>query len=452
MSDLKCNKETTTAFELVGSYFVDVFYNELFLKAKNDLQNQGKGTLTDYYKSNILTYTRAVSGGSQYYVQMVKLLSQYYSQNCMQYTMTLPDFEDKILSYFVPPEYFGDLTNDDKDMILHEIFITTIREFSKEILTNEIRNIIDGHQSQTNIVRLQEKIFNILLEIRDDYYHKFIDQVSRSNSKTVSQSTFEKVKSALVAETKRRVTAEEDKDRAIRLLKAALGQITSLKSEVESLKSEVESLKSGARSTKVETRTLTPGSIVSPVGIREVSNRQMSSQIPSQSSKNYQTLGQMPGQMPERKLEQKTKVRESSPMERLAEPWQGGLTMSSLTSMRTPVSTPLPPTPASAPESNNFWDSSPQTMTKSSVEKKEGNSKLAVQPQVQLMTNPSANPSVEPMVEPVVDLVAEPQDPIPRIEEVEEDSDESEDAESLARKQKEAREKRMNNDDPGFGV
>lgn len=237
------DRKVLITFDIVGSYFIDFFYNDLFLKAK-ELHRVGKSkSITDAYRNCIVWYMKGIADTPKTYIDVMKKLSAYYLReyykNAAQATIaTLPEFENRILSQFVPPEYFADFTSADKENVLHEIIIRAVNSLGEIVLGTEmLGRIIDDHLNGLNIQSLQEQMVNVLVDLREGYYSKFVSDVSKSNgNKTVSIDQFKKLKAAYAAEVSTRVNLETERDKVIHLLNAALQKINSLEGELATLK------------------------------------------------------------------------------------------------------------------------------------------------------------------------------------------------------------------------
>lgn len=232
-------------FDIIGSYFIDVFYNDLFLKAKDALKNGRAKSLTDAYRNNVITYMKGVAENAQVYVGLTTKLHQYYHTMAKHNTTTLSDFEDRILSQFIPPEYYGDFTNKNKETALREIIVKAVNQLAEIVLEPRmLGKIIDDHLNETNVSWLQETVIDIFISQREEYFTRFVNEISKTNGNaTVSRDMFKKLKSAYVDETKKRISAETDRDRAISLLRGSMEKITEQSNTISKLEEQLEYLR-----------------------------------------------------------------------------------------------------------------------------------------------------------------------------------------------------------------
>ena len=224
------DRTTISVFDTVGSFFVDVFYNNHYLFSR-DMVKSGRATsITDAYRSTIVNYMSGISSRKDLYITVAKSLHEYYQKSSGFGSIVFSDFEDKFLSQFIPPEYYRDFTERIKDNTLHEIIICTVNEFGAAILGKDfLRRVIDDHLNTNNVTFLQDRIVDIFIIQRENYYSKFVQEISKSNSdNTVTKQLVEKLKQEFVTEKKRRCEAESDRDRALNIISQLVARVTNL--------------------------------------------------------------------------------------------------------------------------------------------------------------------------------------------------------------------------------
>lgn len=222
-----------STFEIIGSYFVDVFYNSLYLKAKEQVISGNGSSITDVYKNNILAYTNAIGTRRDLYYSAVKSLHEYFQANSAYTTIIFSDFEDKVLCQFIPLEYYSDFTDKHKDSTLHNIIIRSVGDFAMATLEPSIFcKIIDDHMNRANVRYLQDKLVDIFILQREEYFTRFVQERTK-HTETVARPVVDKIKMALVLETKKRCTAENERDKAINMIQQLTNRIKQLESELQ---------------------------------------------------------------------------------------------------------------------------------------------------------------------------------------------------------------------------
>lgn len=224
------DRKVLETFDIIGCYFIDLFYNDLFLKAKHIFTTGNAKSLTDVYRSHIIWFMRGIKEKPKNYIDVMKKLLDYYNSATKTITSTLAELENKILSQFIPAEYYQDFNNSNKEKTLHDVIIKAINQLGEIVLEPQmLGKIIDDHLNQGNIQLLQEKMTDIFISQREEYYSQFVNEISRaSGNTTVSRDQFKKLKAAYADEVKKRVAAEAERDKAIQLLQASLQKISIL--------------------------------------------------------------------------------------------------------------------------------------------------------------------------------------------------------------------------------
>jgi len=190
----KYNSKTLDICELIGSYFVDIFYNHLYSTAKKQAA-KNQTTTTQEYKNSIISYTEAINSNHKYYKQTVDSLHAWFKVNTSHLAITLDQFQLMIIKEFVPQQFTNELAQKDMDIILSEIITKTAIDFGIMVSKPQhIKQIIDSHKDDVNVKFFQNEILDILLERRDIIFNKFIE---KNKSPKVDAAYFDKLKAEL---------------------------------------------------------------------------------------------------------------------------------------------------------------------------------------------------------------------------------------------------------------
>jgi hypothetical protein len=231
-------------FEIIGSYFVDVIYNHHYLLAKDLVRRQQANNLTDAYRATIINYMNGSSRDELFKI-IVQKLHEFYQKNSGFSSVLLSEFQNKVLLQFIPPEYYQDFTDHHKDIVLKEIVVRTVNEFGEVILApTMLRKIIDSRTDRDNVVQLQDRIVDIFILQREDYYAKFAREISKKNAgNMVDKSVLDKLKEAYVVEKKKACELMEEKERAASIVRQLLDKMAQQEKEIERMKREIDGLK-----------------------------------------------------------------------------------------------------------------------------------------------------------------------------------------------------------------
>jgi hypothetical protein len=83
----KYSQSTLSKFDIIGSYFVNLYYNEFYLKAKN-LKNQGTyNNITEAYNNLLSSYVE-FSKQQDFFKQIVKGIHTYCISTTRYTTMS----------------------------------------------------------------------------------------------------------------------------------------------------------------------------------------------------------------------------------------------------------------------------------------------------------------------------------------------------------------------------
>jgi hypothetical protein len=232
-----------STFDVIGSYFVDIFYNDLYLKAKDKVKEGRYAAVTDAYKANIVNYMHGIKK-RELYKTVALSLHEYYQKVTSYNTLLFAEFETRILSHFIPDVYFKDFTESDKDCNLFSIITNTVLEFGEALLApKSLKMIIDDHRNEHNIRILQDTIVDILKTKREEYYVQFAKKINQRSGK-VSEEVVKKLKDKIIEETRKRCSAEQDRDRLLEMVKQLMTKVSVLTEENNKLKASQSSVNS----------------------------------------------------------------------------------------------------------------------------------------------------------------------------------------------------------------
>lgn len=238
-------------FDVIGSYFVDQFYNHLYMMAKKSAEIGQAPNITDGYRSNVLRYHHGITTNAGHYKYAVSCLHEYYQRHSGQGTTTMADFEDQLLTQFIPDEFYDSFTDGDRNTALREVVVCIVSTLCQSVISRDILpRIIDDHANAANVTRLQQIVVDALCTRRDDYFVKFAKQVTRGSSgSNVDIDTFNALKAEFIKEKRARCDAEASAGKLREMLTAALvrikdqaTKITTLSNETTTLSSEISQL------------------------------------------------------------------------------------------------------------------------------------------------------------------------------------------------------------------
>jgi hypothetical protein len=183
--------------DVVGSYFVSIYYNDVYVTAKAKIAP--RGSLTDSYVGSVKAIMLAIKTDKNAYHTFVKNLHQYFRKVTSFATLAFGSFVDKIVRQFIPPEYYDLLKNEEKDETLGSI-ITDLAANLGSYATEPkmLRRIIDNHDVSPGVTirMLQDKSIEILLAKRGDIHNGFLRKIGQARD-TVSVDLVNDLKQAI---------------------------------------------------------------------------------------------------------------------------------------------------------------------------------------------------------------------------------------------------------------
>lgn len=219
---------TLAQFDIVGCFFINKFYSHLYQIAGAKLAAGEAKTLTDAYRDLIVAYVRGINQPAVY-LQTLKELIQYWSSLTTGFQTTITEFEDKILVEFIPPEYFRDFTSKDRETILQKIIFDAVSTLANEcVKMSMLSKIIDKHSDESNVTILQRKMVDHFASIRNVYFEKFVQEISKSNRDT-SSHVVDALKQECASLVRRCSEAEAQRDKLQKMLAMALDKIDDMK-------------------------------------------------------------------------------------------------------------------------------------------------------------------------------------------------------------------------------
>lgn len=234
-----------STFDIIGCYFVDVFYNHLYLtasdvKSKAAFANGSGGnsrgrSLTDEYKSAVHAYITGVTKDERYYKKTITGLQQLYQTHTKFNTIGLGAFIDKIIETFLPEEYSKSMTDNEKEFFLSDIISSLVKEFASRVVDiTHLTQIMDNHSSEHNTRAWVEEMVDLQIIEREKIFEKFTRTMSGRNG-----DHYEKIDVAVaqkIAAERDKIWVElEDRVKELMLLRSELSESKRLVTRMHSI-------------------------------------------------------------------------------------------------------------------------------------------------------------------------------------------------------------------------
>ncbi len=165
------HQRTINVFEVIASYFVDVYYNKLYFSAEKHAY-EGKHPSTTMAYKHILSYYLERLTEPENYKKCLNELHMAYVKHLDKYA-TYNQCIDAITQEFVPEDFLN-LRPNEKDSILHHVIKNSNMRFCHTLVNKCIKMIVDMHNEVNNVNVLQNLFIDNLIIEREEFYGRFL--------------------------------------------------------------------------------------------------------------------------------------------------------------------------------------------------------------------------------------------------------------------------------------
>lgn len=173
------SKKTLDTFEVMSSYFVDIYYNHLYTEAKNAKINQSTSSITEGYKHALNAYMRGIDDPRSYKRTLIGMHDFFQASGFT--SMSFTECIERVTTEFIPKDYYATVSKQQKTSILKQLIIgQSNKKFMEKLVRRFMSMIIDNHDDADNIRVLQDEFNNILMIEREGIFHRFIESHTKS--------------------------------------------------------------------------------------------------------------------------------------------------------------------------------------------------------------------------------------------------------------------------------
>jgi hypothetical protein len=209
--------KTLENFEIISSYYVDIFYNHLYAEAKKYKAHGTVASITEGFKHTLNAFLRSLDNPKLYKKSIIGLHHYYISIGFG--SISFSKCIDNLTQEFVPTDYYESLTSTQKMGVLRMVINQTIKDFIRKIVDEHMTKIIDFHTETENVRILQDEFIHILIIAREGMYQRFVAVQTRTNKdETVNRLLGEKMQ----GEIKKLIKEKYEYQRQIILYRKAL--------------------------------------------------------------------------------------------------------------------------------------------------------------------------------------------------------------------------------------
>lgn len=215
------DRKMISMFEIIVAYFVGVYFNDIYNVARASLsRNSGGKSLTDMYKSQVQAFVIGAKNDETCYRGLINNLYKYFA--AYYSTVSFPQFVDKVMEQIVPSEYFGQLSNTERDEFLSSVvceLVTGLAAFSTT--SGMLQRIIDAHDHQWKVTQrmIQDHGVTVLLSKRETLHNLFLKKIGQAKDQ-VPMGLVDDMKKVLRRLVKEKLEERERADRYARMVRA----------------------------------------------------------------------------------------------------------------------------------------------------------------------------------------------------------------------------------------
>lgn len=213
--EFKYSQATLSKFDIIGSYFVNLYYNDFYSKAHSLKLNGQLDNTTDAYKHILSTYLDFIKNPDGF-KKIIKGIHGFVVLTTKYTTMTHKECIDFIVSEFIPQKLWNSIRDAQKNKLLHDTLNDCIATFTVDIITNYLVMIIDNHAHEENITILQDLFLRIILLEKDKIYAKFLNP---DNNNMISIDLFKSKLKDILNDKKELIVVNEQYKKQIEILK-----------------------------------------------------------------------------------------------------------------------------------------------------------------------------------------------------------------------------------------
>lgn len=209
------NPRLMSTYEILGSYFVDIFYNVIYHSAR---QRAGpEYSLTDEYCRQVQVYITAVKTSRDDFRKTLNGLYHYYQTETRYGSgLSFHEFVEKIVPNFVPEEYYANFATEHKDDMLGKIIVDLIASLGAFATSPEILpKIIDLHDKEPalTIRRMQDRAISYLHGVRTEIHNRFLCKIGQAKE-TVSIECVDELRKEIKSQVRQKCQLKADLENA----------------------------------------------------------------------------------------------------------------------------------------------------------------------------------------------------------------------------------------------
>jgi hypothetical protein len=183
------SKKTLDTFEITTAYFVDIYYNHLYIEAKKLRTNKNVSSITEGYKHALNAFMQGIENPKLYKKTLIGIHGFFEASGILG--ISFADCIERITTEFIPKDYYDSVTKSQKTSLLKHVLCQSNKMFIEKLVRKFLPLIIDNHSDQDNIRILQDEFIDVIIMERENVYHLFISAQTNTVKSTIKPATVE---------------------------------------------------------------------------------------------------------------------------------------------------------------------------------------------------------------------------------------------------------------------
>jgi hypothetical protein len=174
------NLESNVIFQCIACYFIHLFYNELYVSAKQEYNANSKfKSVAGSYRYIVCIFLDSMddkSKSASIYPKMIKGIIDYVRcyENYFASCNSMNECYNRILCEFIPEEYLNVCTNKQKIKFIIMILRDSAKKFVNKLMNTHLSKVIDARRNKENIEILKGEMYDILKVQKNILYEQCI--------------------------------------------------------------------------------------------------------------------------------------------------------------------------------------------------------------------------------------------------------------------------------------
>lgn len=236
----KYTSQTLSIFDVMACYFLDMFYNALYLKVK-DLKTHGKiDNITLGYKSAMFAFHKGLNKKDNLR-KCIENIQHIFNELPGYANMSFLDCINKIVEQFSEKDAFEGFNDKQRRTILKTVIVDVNASFIHHIIHNRLDMVIDKRKEVQNVQILKEELIDLFLLERERIISKYYDAVLNiEKTKNITDQTAQRLQQTILRTVERMVVYKKQAEKfeeMARQLKFELDQLkqTQSRNQVQSM-------------------------------------------------------------------------------------------------------------------------------------------------------------------------------------------------------------------------